>query len=66
MDVMENYVNGVDARLVVMGSQHLTSNDFNYVIGSITLSAVKRLQVRQGGLLPLLLACATRVALDGS
>jgi hypothetical protein len=45
LDMMDNYVTAVDAHMVVMGSQHLTSNDFNYVIGSITLSAVKRLHV---------------------
>ncbi|KAG2494533.1 hypothetical protein HYH03_007300 [Edaphochlamys debaryana] len=45
MDVMDNYVTAVDAHMVVMGSQHLTSNDFNYVIGSITLSALKRLHL---------------------
>ena len=45
IDVMDNYVSAVDARMVVMGSQHLTSNDFNYIIGSITLSALKRLHV---------------------
>ncbi|KXZ49931.1 hypothetical protein GPECTOR_19g382 [Gonium pectorale] len=45
MDVMDNYVNAVEAQMVVMGSQHLTSNDFNYVIGSITLSALKRMHV---------------------
>ncbi|KAG2446024.1 hypothetical protein HXX76_000626 [Chlamydomonas incerta] len=45
IDVMDNYVSAVDARMVVLGSQHLTSNDFNYIIGSITLSALKRLHV---------------------
>ncbi len=36
IDVMENYVSAVDAKLVVMGSQHLTSNDFNYGKGLVT------------------------------
>eukprot|EP00198_Chlamydomonas_reinhardtii_P001560 XP_001690896.1 predicted protein [Chlamydomonas reinhardtii] len=48
IDVMDNYVSAVDARMVVMGSQHLTSNDFNYIIGSITLSALKRLHLLDG------------------
>lgn len=45
LDMMEQYVTAVEAQMVVMGSEHLTSNDFNYVIGSITLSALKRLHV---------------------
>ncbi|GLI58901.1 hypothetical protein VaNZ11_000682 [Volvox africanus] len=45
LDMMDNYVTAVEAHMVVMGSEHLTSNDFNYVIGSITLSALKRLHV---------------------
>ncbi|GLC44162.1 hypothetical protein PLESTB_000901400 [Pleodorina starrii] len=45
LDMMDNYVSAVEAHMVVMGSEHLTSNNFNYVIGSITLSALKRLHV---------------------
>lgn len=39
IDVMDNYVSAVDAKLVVMGSQHLTSNDFNYGEGPATGTA---------------------------
>lgn len=42
---MERYVGGVGAKLVVMGSAHLTSSNINYVVGSVALSAVKRLAV---------------------
>eukprot|EP00798_Chlamydomonas_sp_ICE-L_P015971 gene15971-22102_t len=45
LDAMEKYVVqlGVDSMTVVMGSAQLTSNVFDYVVGSVTLSAIKRL-----------------------
>ena len=45
MDCMERYVSQVDASLVVMGSNQLTSSVFDYVMGSVTVSCCKRLQV---------------------
>lgn len=40
LDVMERYVGGVGAALVVMGSQQLTSSNVTYVAGSVALSAI--------------------------
>lgn len=48
LDSMERFVEAVEeahgvSPVVVMGSVQLTSNVFNYVVGSITLSAIRRL-----------------------
>ena len=48
LEGMERYVAACEEEhgaepLVVMGSTMLTSNVFSYVVGSVTLSAIKRL-----------------------